>query len=193
LRIIGGTARGRRLQTHAKRSGKDARQLIRPTADRAREALFSIIGSEVPHATVLDLYAGTGAFGLEALSRAAAQAVFVDNNPAAIRLINNNSVLCGFSDRTLVLKRDLSKGLSFLRKILPGIEFSIVFADPPYRKGVPAFILQELTESGMLLPEALVVIEEVAVMELPGQVARLTLVDQRRYGETGFWFYRCDN
>ncbi|MDH3331986.1 MAG: RsmD family RNA methyltransferase, partial [Desulfobulbaceae bacterium] len=77
MRIIGGRARGRRLQALSKSTAKYSSQLIRPTADRAREALFNIIGSEVENATVLDLYAGTGALGLEALSRSAEQAVFV--------------------------------------------------------------------------------------------------------------------
>jgi 16S rRNA (guanine966-N2)-methyltransferase len=178
LRIIGGKAKGRRLQTPSTRTAKYSGQLIRPTADRGREALFSIIGREVENATVLDLYAGTGALGLEALSRSARQAV------------NKNVALCGFDDRTHVFKRDLSKGLYFLTKQLPGATFSIVFIDPPYRKGLSAGILQELAVVGFLSPEALIVVEEDALIELSAQVAELTLVDQRRYGETGFWFYR---
>ncbi|NOQ66626.1 MAG: methyltransferase, partial [Desulfobacterales bacterium] len=110
MRIIGGTARGRRLQTPLNNTVTSA-QPIRPTAERAREALFSIIGQEVKGATVLDLFAGTGALGLEALSRSAQQAVFIDNNLHALQLVGKNIELCGFSDRALVLKRDLSKGL----------------------------------------------------------------------------------
>jgi len=190
LRIIGGTARGRRLQTPSKSTAKYSGQAIRPTADRAREALFSIIGRKVENATILDLYAGTGALGLEALSRSAERAVFVDNSSQAVQIINKNIELCGFSDRTLVVKRDLSKGLSFLAKQLPGTTFSIVFVDPPYRKGLSLGMLQKLAESALLFSEAFVVIEEDADIELPAQVAELFLVDQRRYGETGFWFYR---
>jgi 16S rRNA (guanine966-N2)-methyltransferase len=178
------------LQTPSKSTAKYHDQSIRPTADRAREALFSIIGREVGNARVLDLYAGTGALGLEALSRSAELAVFVDNSPGAIQIIKKNIELCGFSDRTLVLKRDLSKGLSFLKKQLPGVAFSIVFIDPPYRQGLHEGILQELTESDILLPDALVIIEEDARIELPAEVAGLFLVDQRRYSETGLWFYR---
>jgi len=178
------------LQTPSKRSAKQRAQRIRPTADRAREALFSIIGREVENATVLDLYAGTGALGLEALSRSAERAVFVDINPQAVQIIHKNIELCGFSDRTLVLKRDLSKGLSFLAKHLPGTTFSIIFIDAPYRKEFSANMLHELPESGLLLPNALIVVEEDAFTTLPEQVAELTLVDKRRYGETGFWFYR---
>jgi len=178
------------LQTPSKSTAKKSGHRIRPTADRAREALFSIIGRTVENATVLDLYAGTGALGLEALSRSAERAAFVDKSPEAIQIINKNIELCGFSDRALVFKRDLSKGLSFLAKQLPGTFFSIVFVDPPYRKDLSAGMLQELAETDILCAEALVVIEEEASAELPAQVADLTLVDQRRYGETGFWFYR---
>jgi len=190
LRIIGGTARGRRLQTPSKRSATSSGPYIRPTADRAREALFSIIGSEVKHASVLDLYAGTGALGLEALSRSADRTVFVDNSTKAVQLIKKNIELCGFSDRTLVIKSDLRKGISYLAKKLSGIHFSIIFADPPYRKNMAVGVLQELADSDLLFPGALVVIEEDARTELPVQVAELTLSDQRQYGETGFWFYR---
>ena len=190
MRIIGGKARGRRLYTPSKNTAKFAGQSIRPTADRAREALFSIIGREIENATVLDLYAGTGALGMEALSRSAEQAVFIDNSLHAVQIIHKNIDICGFSDRALVLKWDLSKGLSFLAQKLPGTTFSIVFADPPYRKGLAAGMLTELAGSGLLCPDALVVVEEDAVEALPEQVAQLVLVDQRRYGETGFWFYR---
>jgi 16S rRNA (guanine966-N2)-methyltransferase len=190
LRIIGGRARGLRLKTPAKSAAGSSGQLIRPTADRAREALFNIIGSEVEDAIVLDLYAGTGALGLEALSRSANQVVFVDISLQAVQIINKNIQLCGFSDRTLVLKRDLSKGLSFLTRHLPGTTFSIVFVDPPYRLGLSFKMLRNLADSNVLLPESLVVIEEDFRAELPVQVAGLALIDRRRYGETGFWLYR---
>lgn len=190
MRIIGGKAKGRCLQTPPKSTAKSSCQLIRPTADRAREALFNIIGREVENATVLDLYAGTGALGLEALSRSAERSVFVDNNPLALKLINKNIELCGFCDRALVLKQDISKGLHCITRKLPGSTFSIIFVDPPYRQGLSLGMLQELTESNLLSSGALIVIEEDAVSELPAEVAELKLVDQRKYGETGFWFYR---
>ena len=190
MRIIGGSARGRRLQTPSKSTVKFPPQLIRPTADRAREALFSIIGQEIKDATVLDLYAGTGALGLEALSRSAKQVVFVDNNTQALRLIEKNIELCGFSDRTLVMKRDLSKGLYFLVKQLPEIRFSVIFIDAPYRKGLSETMLHEIEKINLLSSEVLVVVEEEALSELPSRVTGLNLVDQRRYGDTGLWFYR---
>ena len=190
MRIIGGTARGRRLQTPSKSTAKLSPQSIRPTADRAREALFNIIGHEVKGAIILDLYAGTGALGLEALSRSAKQVVFVDNNPQALKLIVKNIELCAFSDRTLVIKRDLSKGLSFLVKQLPEIRFSVIFIDAPYRKGLSGTMLHEIEKLHLLSSDVLVVIEDEAFSELPSRVTNFNLVDQRRYGDTGFWFYR---
>jgi len=178
------------LQTPSKSTAKYPGQPIRPTADRSREALFSIIGQEVKGAAVLDLYAGTGALGLEALSRSAIRAVFVDNNPQAVQLIEKNIESCGFSNSTLVLKRDLSKGLYFLAKQLPEIKFSIIFIDPPYRKGLSATMLQEIENTNILTSDALVVVEEETIADLPSMVTELNLVDQRHYGESGFWFYR---
>jgi 16S rRNA (guanine966-N2)-methyltransferase len=190
LRIIGGRVKGRRLRTPAKNKTKGSTQLIRPTADRAREALFNIIGREIEKATVLDLYAGTGAMGLEAISRGAELAVFVDSSTAAIQIIIKNINLCGFSEKTLIFKRDLSKGLSFLAQELPKGTFQVVFVDPPYRKGLSIFMLRELGKSSLLDSQALVVIEEDVFAELPYEVENMTLVDRRHYGETGFWFYR---
>ena len=178
------------MLTPSQSTVKYSKDLIRPTADRAREALFSIIKQEVKGAAVLDLYAGTGALGLEALSRDAQRAVFVDNNPQALQLIGKNIELCGFSDRTLVLKRDLSKGLYFLAKQLPEIRFSVIFIDPPYRKGLSATMLHEIEKTNLLSSDVLVVVEDEAHSELPSRVTELNLVDQRRYGDTGFWFYR---
>ncbi|MBW2466069.1 MAG: 16S rRNA (guanine(966)-N(2))-methyltransferase RsmD [Deltaproteobacteria bacterium] len=178
------------MQTPSKRTAKFTGQSIRPTADRAREALFSIIGREIEGGAVLDLYAGTGALGLEALSRAAQRAVFVDSNPQAVQLIEKNIKICGFSHRSLVLKRDLSKGLYFLGKLLPGLKFSIIFIDPPYRKGLSATMLSEIEKENLLSRDALVVVEDNAISELPETTSGLGLVDRRRYGETGFWFYR---
>ena len=194
MRIIGGTVRGRRLQTPSKSTAKFAsKAVIRPTADRAREALFSIIGREVENATVLDLFAGTGALGLEALSRAAHRAVFVDISPEAVLIINKNIEICGFSDRAAVLKRDLSKGLYVLEKQLPETLFSIVFIDAPYRKGLSEKILRETAEGNILSTDALVVVEEDALTEMVSNVTGLNLVDRRHYGDTGFWFYRKVN
>ena len=192
MRIIGGTAKGRRLQTPSKSSaGPSGSLLIRPTADRAREALFSIIGNAVEGAAVLDLFAGTGALGLEALSRGAQSAVFVDKSSRSIELIKKNIELCGFSDKTFIIKRDLAKSLSSLEKLLPGKEFSMIFIDPPYRKALCLKILRELSSGNILASSGLVVAEDDSGNELPESVGSLILIDRRKYGDTGFWLYRA--
>jgi len=194
LRIIGGTAKGRRLQTPPKSSaGPSGGLLIRPTSDRAREALFSIIGNEVEEAAVLDLFAGTGALGLEALSRGAQSAVFVDKNFQSTDLIKKNIELCGFSDKTFIIKRDLAKSLSSLEILLPGKKFSIIFIDPPYRKALCLKILKELSSGNILVSSGLVVAEDNSGNELPESIGSLVLFDRRKYGDTGFWLYRAGN
>ena len=193
MRIVGGTAKGRRLQTPSKSSaGPRDSLLIRPTADRAREALFSIIGKAVEGAAVLDLFAGTGALGLEALSRGAQSAVFVDKSSRSIDLIRKNVELCGFSEKAIIIKRDLAKSLSFLEKLLPGKEFSIVFIDPPYRKTLCLKILKELSSGNILASSGIVVAEDDSGNELPESIGSLNMFDRRKYGDTGFWLYRAN-
>ncbi|MDA8166056.1 MAG: 16S rRNA (guanine(966)-N(2))-methyltransferase RsmD [Desulfobacteraceae bacterium] len=185
MRIIAGTARGRRLAAPARTKGKPP---IRPTADRAREALFSILGPAVAGARVLDLFAGTGALGLEALSRGAAYAVFVDRNREAVALIRENIRLCGFDDRALLIQRDLAKGLGFLAE-LAAPDFSLVFFDPPYGTGMAARLVVELKKGKGLATGAIVVAEDAPGEELPQASGTLRLFDRRRYGDTGFWLY----
>ena len=197
MRIIAGSARGRRLFAPGSRGGGLA---IRPTADRAREALFNIIGWHfVEGARVLDLFAGTGALGLEALSRGALAAVFVDSSAFALDLIQKNIIACGFSDRAHVIRHDLLKGLFFWRKAggrgqatdVPSepTAFDLVFLDPPYRQGLCQALLSGLQEQGTIGCGAIVVFEDDSTQTLPEAVGALRLFDQRAYGDTGFWFY----
>jgi 16S rRNA (guanine966-N2)-methyltransferase len=188
LRIISGIVRGRKLLTPGK--GPDGRE-IRPTSARAREAVFNIIGPEVRDAPVLDLFAGTGAMGLEALSRGAATAVFVDHSPAAVRLLGRNIDRCGFADRAIFVRRDATKGFGFLREFVPAAGFSLIFIDPPYRQKIDGLMLDKIDRAGILASSGLLVFEHAAEGRLPEERGRLQLIDQRRYGEAGFAFYRC--
>jgi len=186
LRIISGSARGRRLQAPGERFGRS----IRPTSDRAREALFSILGPRVVGARVLDLFAGTGALGLEALSRGASEAVFVDGQAAVVALIRKNIALCGFADQAFVQRRDLSRGVAFLASGPGPASFDLVFLDPPYGGKLGQLLLAALAKSQLLAPAALVVAEDAAAEEYPEQEGNLACFDRRRYGEAGFWLYR---
>ena len=197
MRIIAGSARGRKLFAPGSRGGGLA---IRPTADRAREALFNILGWQfVEGARILDLFAGTGALGLEALSRGAGMALFVDSSPLALDLIQKNIIACGFSDRAHVIRHDLLKGLFFWRKAggralgfdVPSAPpvFDLIFLDPPYRQGLCQGLLSGLQEQGMIGDGTIVVFEDDSTQALPEAVGGLRLYDQRAYGDTGFWLY----
>ena len=188
MRIIAGSARGRRLFAPGSRGGES----IRPTADRAREALFNILGWEtVRGAMVLDLFAGTGALGLEALSRGATAAVFVDNSPLALDLIHKNITACGFADQARVIRHDLLKGLSWLQGGGAGQEIVIRSHLPrsPYRQGLCAGRLTALLEAGVVGDRTRVIFEDDSSEELPESVGSLRLYDRRAYGDTGFWLY----
>lgn len=190
MRIISGIARGRKLFTPGKSN------TIRPTTDRAREALFSIIGHRVVSSRVLDLYAGTGALGLEALSRGAAQTVFVDKYRNSLNLIKRNYNLCvqdlsrDQKRNTIIIKHDLRRGVDLaFPEAIDNQKFDLIFLDPPYDKGLADACLEALNTSQLLTPGTLIVAEESSSKKLPNQFSRLTLSDKRRYGDTGFWFY----
>ena len=176
MRIIGGAWRGRRL---AQLGQGDARAHLRPTSDRVRESLFNVLANahadRLGGARVLDLFAGTGALGLEALSRGAAHASFVEQGRTALRLLRENIRHCGAGAQTTVLARDAR------RPGPPPQPCGLVFLDPPYGKGLGETALGGAIASGWLSDDALVVWEESAdVTPPPG----LRPIDQRRYGDT---------
>lgn len=159
---------------------------IRPTSDKCREALFNILGDRVTGAIVLDLFAGTGALGLEALSRGAEHAVFIDNNPAALSIISKNCTIClgNHPSSVTVLKRDLKKPLK-----LEQYCFDLIFMDPPYSKGLALHCLKRLSSDIQITPEATLVVEERGNVDIPETAHNFVLVDRRNYGDTSFWFY----
>ncbi|MCK5070599.1 MAG: 16S rRNA (guanine(966)-N(2))-methyltransferase RsmD [Desulfocapsa sp.] len=194
MRIISGYARGRKLFTPGNTN------IIRPTTDRAREALFSIIGHKIIDARVLDLYAGTGALGLESLSRGATQAIFIDKHQKSLELIQKNYALCFPSSeetetfKATIIKHDLNRGLNLQdNQFLKSINFDIVFLDPPYEKGLAQSTLKLLAESALINAQTLIIAEESSGQTLPDLIGSLTLIDQRRYGDTGFWFYKVQS
>lgn len=186
MRIVGGVAKGRKLFTP---SNRFKRPLIRPTSDRAREAIFNIISSFVHDAQVLDLFAGTGALGLEALSRGAQSVVFVENHQGALELIKKNIEITGFSEKSLLIKQNLTKSLFFLDRVAPVTGFNLIFLDPPYGKELATKKLEELAGCNFLNNNAIIVAEDSAKQELPEDIDTLHLFDCRSYGEAGFWLY----
>jgi 16S rRNA (guanine966-N2)-methyltransferase len=184
MRIVGGRLRGRTLA--APRS-----QAIRPTADRLRESLFNILvhayGDPVDGARVLDLFAGTGALGLEAMSRGAAEALFVDDRAEARALLRENVEALGLGGVTRVFRRDATK----LGAAHPVAPFTLVFLDPPYRLGLAEKALASALAGGWLAGDALIVVEEAAgAFKPPDGFAE---IERRGYDDTEFVFLKAGN
>ncbi len=182
MRIVGGEWRGRTLA--APKS-----QAIRPTSDRLRESLFNVLAhgydDRAAGARVLDLFAGTGALGLEAMSRGAAYALFVDEGVEARGLIRQNIETLGLTGRTRLFRRDATK-LGPAGTVAP---FDLVFADPPYGRGLGEPALASAVVGGWLAPGALIVLEEGADAVI-GPVAGLELLERREAGDTQLLFLR---
>lgn len=159
----------------------------RPTSDRLRESLFNILGGSVRDARVLDLYAGTGALGLEALSRGAQTCVFVDNQKKALSVIRKNIASCGLESASRVICWNLSRNLSCVKDHEP--HFDLVFLDPPYSRDLIPKTLQGLIDAHCLDDGALIVCEHDGRDTLTSVPLELTLTDHRRYGRTGFSFF----
>ena len=180
MRIVGGRLGGRTVV------GPKS-QAIRPTSDRLRESLFNILvhghGDPVAGARVLDLFAGTGALGLEAMSRGAAFALFIDDGAEARALMRQNVEALGLGGVTRIFRRDATK----LGAVHPVEPFSLVFVDPPYRKGLAERALASLAAGGWLTPDALVVVEEAADAAFQAPDG-FTEIDRRRYDDTEFIF-----
>ncbi len=153
---------------------------IRPTSGKVREAVFNILSSRVLSAGVLDLFAGSGALGIEALSRGAQRAVFIDVAPNAVSIIRKNLKRCNLEDRSEVFRRDICVNLNCLTRYPDS--FDLVFMDPPYHQGMVLPALKNLKQSPALRTGALVVVEHGA--KDPTEQAGYRLVDRRKYGKT---------
>lgn len=179
MRIIAGEMRSRTLLSP---KGTDTR----PTLDRTRESLFNIIAAECPGARVLDLYAGSGALALEALSRGADSAVLCDCSREAARVIRENIAALRVADRARFLfMQDLQAAALLGRE---KAVFDLVFLDPPYRLDT-APACRALMEAGVLLPEALIIVEHAAAVQ-PAPPPQFVQTDQRKYRDTMITFYR---
>ena len=182
MRVVGGRLKGRSLVSPSSRD-------IRPTADRLRESLFNILihayDDPVTGARVLDLFAGTGALGIEAVSRGAAFALFVDNGAEARALLRNNVEALGLGGVTKVYRRDATN----LGPAHPMEPFSLVFLDPPYRMRLAEKALASLRDGGWLAPGALIVVEEAKVAEFATPQG-FEQLERRTYDDTELVFLR---
>ncbi len=183
MRIVAGEFGGRPLVTPRSRA-------IRPTTDRNRESIFNVICHAYPEALdgsrVLDLFAGTGALGLEAISRGAAQGLFVEESVEGRGLLRENIEALGLQGRAKIFRRDATR-MGAVGTIQP---FDLVFADPPYGKGLGELSLASALAGGWLVPGALLVVEEASATPFEPP-AGLTLLDRRSWGDTVVTFARA--
>jgi 16S rRNA (guanine966-N2)-methyltransferase len=178
MRVVGGSLRGRTLAAPKSQS-------IRPTADRLREALFNILvhayDNPIAGARVLDLFAGTGALGIEALSRGAAFALFVDDGAEARALLRENVATLGLGGTSRIFRRDATK----LGPAHPVEPFSLAFLDPPYGKGLAERALASARAGGWLVPDALIVVEEAKKSAFAAPEG-FSEIERRSYDDTEF-------
>lgn len=174
MRIIAGMFKGRRLAPVKGRT--------RPTAAKVREAVFNILGSAVDGAKVLDLFAGTGALGIEAMSRGATAAVFVEDHPEAVKALRRNLEDLGLQEQTRVWP--LPVLIAVKKLAAQGEDFDVVLLDPPYAGGEAAVVLQALASLDLLAKGGQVVVEHSRRLTLPEKCGRLSRINLRRYGDT---------
>ncbi|MEW6662673.1 MAG: 16S rRNA (guanine(966)-N(2))-methyltransferase RsmD [Bacillota bacterium] len=181
MRVIAGTARGFRLT--APRG-----MATRPTADRVKEAVFNILAPRVPEAGFLDLFAGTGAMGIEALSRGAAFAVFVELAGLAVKTLHQNLQHTRLAERARVLNMDGMKALHLLAA--DNVSFDLAYIDPPYRQGIAFKALAGVGEKRLLVPGGLALAEVDRREELPEEVGPLQKIRVAAYGDTAVHIYQ---
>jgi 16S rRNA (guanine966-N2)-methyltransferase len=180
MRIIAGRLRGRRVDA----PGSGA---VRPTYDRVRESVFGILDPILAGARVLDLFAGSGALGLESLSRDAEAATFVEIEPRVLRVVKANVERLGVGDRSRLVRRDATR---LLEGPIPGGPFDVVFVDPPYASGLAGKALELLGRWDGLAPSATVVVEHGGGEDVLDSYGRLDVVRRKRYGDTEVAFFR---
>ncbi|MDX2448361.1 MAG: 16S rRNA (guanine(966)-N(2))-methyltransferase RsmD [Desulfobacterales bacterium] len=181
LRIISGTLKGKKLHPF---HGKG----IRPTSDRTRESIFNILSDRVPGAVVLDLFAGSGALGIEALSRGAGWTTFIDIAPAAVSLLKKNLRSCCLEEHARVIPWNIERNLNCLQS--HDRLYNLIFLDPPYHKGMALTALTHLIKSQAITPGACLVLEHGEADKLPSPLTTFELLDQRKYGKTLVSFLR---
>jgi 16S rRNA (guanine966-N2)-methyltransferase len=180
MRVIAGSHRGRRL------SGPRGTTL-RPTSDKVREALFSILGTRIPGSRFLDLYAGTGAVGIEAMSRGATIVTFVESDPKAVQIMRKNLMACGMLDQAVVR---VARTQTFLRQpqTWDG-PYDVLFADPPYADRGAVELVLDGWHLGLLSSEAVMIIEQDARAQMPSETDHARLMRRYDYGDTSLFLY----
>ena len=181
MRVISGALKGRRLLT-------PRRQSIRPTSDRVKESIFNILGGEVEGKVVLDLFSGTGNLGIEALSRRAKRATFVEKGREASRLIQKNLLQCGMEEQSEILSKDVHRAIGILKQRRES--FDLILMDPPYEEGLVQKTLMKLNSERIYHRDSILIIEHDRREPLPHVIEGWSLIRQRRIGDTVISFLR---
>lgn len=182
VRIISGVCKGRKLCAPQGMS-------LRPTSDHVKETLFNMIAKEISGAVVLDVFAGTGNIGIEALSRGAERSVFIEKSPAHIRILQRNLALCGLEPESEVYCGDANKILLKFHKL--GRKFDIIYLDPPYRQtNMLQDIFEKLLDYALIYDTGLIIVEHAHLFTPQGTVGGWGLYDRRYLGDTTLSFYR---
>ncbi len=182
MRIIGGSLRGRKIEYP---DSKD----VRPTKDRIREAVFNVIARDVPGSRVLDLFAGSGSYGLEAYSRGALFVLFVDNSKTSCDTITSNIVKLDAGSRCEVSSSDVF-GLFDEKNNVRSAFFDLIFADPPYAKGLAKKALIMINQYDILSPSGTLIIEHDSGESLPEKEGKLSLFKQKTYKNVNISYFR---
>jgi len=175
MRIISGTSKGRKLVTPRSQS-------LRPTSDRVKESIFNILQDEIVGKVVLDLFAGTGNLGIEALSRGAKKTIFVEKGRQALRLIQRNLTQFGLEERSEILPKDANRAIGILKQ--KGESFDLILMDPPYQKGLIQKTLMKLNSHQIYHKDSILVIEHNRREPLSTVMDGWNLIRQRRIGDT---------
>ncbi|MDR2878584.1 MAG: 16S rRNA (guanine(966)-N(2))-methyltransferase RsmD [Fusobacteriales bacterium] len=181
MRVVAGSAKNKRLKT------KEGRE-TRPTLERVKEAVFSIISDEITDSSFLDLYAGIGSIAIEALSRGARRAVLIEQDKEALRIIIENINNCGFENISRAYKNDVIRALEILQR--KGELFDIIFLDPPYKENISFDTLKKISECKVLKKEGIIISEHGNYEKLPDEIGDFVKYDERDYNKKILSFYR---
>ena len=188
MRITAGNLKGRKINFKKAQKAAKKENALRPTSSNVRESIFNIIGALISDAQFIDLYAGTGAVGIEALSRGASAVSFVEADRKRAELIEKMLKDCGYSSKADIIKGEASAFIA--RAVKEGLKFDIVFLDPPYHTGELERILPMLSDGDLLNDKGIIIAEHISKKKLPDEIGKLIQKKAYKYGDTMLTLFR---